>query len=316
MTKPQLANDADLDSLPLPTWGMPKIDGVRGMNATGQLTGRSLDPFKGFGVTERFSRPRHCGLDGELTLGNIPNSTDRLCSKTTGALGRFKDVTEMPDIHWWVFDLITPSSCDLAYAERYNLLANYIEHAYPDECIHLVPYQVCHTRAEVDAFIAWCLEQGYEGAIFRNPRAKAKAGRPGKALQEYVRVKPWADAEILVTGITEGQSNGNAAKTNTLGRTERSSAKAGMVPNGQVGSIQGTMLADFYCPLTKKLLFVEGLEITVGSGEMSVDEATHYFANPDEIVGHAAKFKHMTHGVKDLPRFPTYVSHRLMQDIS
>ena len=109
--------------------------------------------------------------------------------------------------------------------------------------------------------------------------------------------------------------NLNEAKKNTLGRTERSSAKDGMVPNGQVGSIQGTMLQDFHDPATGKLLFAKGLPITVGSGEMSVEEATHYFKNPHEIVGHIVKFKHMTHGVKDLPRFPTYVSHRLKADL-
>ena len=110
--------------------------------------------------------------------------------------------------------------------------------------------------------------------------------------------------------------NGNVAKTNTLGRTERSSAKAGMVRNEQVGSIQGTMLADFYDPITKRLLFAKGLSITVGSGEMSVAEAAHFWQNPDEILRHVVKFKHMTHGVKNLPRFPTYVSHRLLQDMS
>ena len=38
-------------------------------------------------------------------------------------------------------------------------------------------------------------------------------------------------------------------------------------------------------------------------------------ADPKKIVGHIVKFKHMTHGVKDKPRFPTYVSHRLKTDM-
>jgi len=89
-----------------------------------------------------------------------------------------------------------------------------------------------------------------------------------------------------------------------------------MLPNGQVGSIQGTMLADFHDPLTGKLMFAKGLPCTVGSGEMTVPEALYYFQNPGEIVGHIVKFQHMTHGVKDQPRFPSYISHRLPQDIS
>jgi DNA ligase 1 len=313
--KPQLAEDAVLDLIQYPCWVQPKIDGVRALNLKGTLTGRSLDPFKGFGITKYFSHLKFVGLDGEMTLGSKPNCGERLCSATTGAMGRFKGVAEMPDLHWWVFDYLTPQTMPLAYSDRYQSLWGRLQNlAHPR--LHLVPFQLCNSLAEVESAIAKFAAEGYEGTIVRNPRATYKEGRATLKGQELWRVKPWADSEILVTAITEGQANGNVAKTNTLGRTERSSAKAGMVRNGQVGSIQGTMLADFYDPITKKLLFAKGLSITVGSGEMSVAEAAHFWQNPDEILRHVVKFKHMTHGVKDLPRFPTYVSHRLAQDMS
>ena len=168
----------------------------------------------------------------------------------------------------------------------------------------------------MQGYIAGNFDQGYEGTIIRNPEAPYKPGRATQKGQELWRVKPWADAEILVTGVSEGEINTNEAKKNALGRTERSSAKVGMVNNGQIGSIQGVMLADFHDPFTGKLLFAKGLPVTVGSGEMTVNEAEYYFKNQKEIIGHVVKFKHMTHGVKDLPRFPTYVSHRLPQDMS
>jgi len=313
--KPQLAEDAILDKVVYPVYCQPKIDGVRAMNLNGTLTGRSLDPFEGFGITEYFSQPEFVGLDGEMILGDKPNCTDRLCSRTTGAMGRFKGVTVMPDLTWWVFDYITPETVKLPYRDRYALLANRVN-VLNHPRIHLVPNAHVGARGLLDTIIANDSEQGFEGTIIRNPNAVYKEGRATKKGQELWRVKPWGDAEILVTGVTEGQMNGNEAKTNTLGRTERSSAQAGMVPNGQVGSIQGTMLADFHCPLTGKLLFAEGLAVTVGSGEMSVKEATHFFQNQHEIVGHIVKFKHMLHGIKDLPRFPTYISHRLPQDLS
>lgn len=313
--KPQLANDANLDTLEYPVWEQPKIDGVRAMNLQGTLTGRSLDPHKGFGITDYFSKPEFVGLDGEMTLGNVPNCTDRLCSLTTGAMGRFKGVTEMPDIHFWVFDMVNEATMELTYERRYfRLLLAVQEMSHPR--VHLVPYSVCHNRAEVNAAIARNLAAGYEGTVFRNPRAKAKPGRPSKGKQELVRVKPWSDTEMRVTGLTEGNSNENEAKTNTLGRTERSSAQAGQVPNGEIGSIQGTMLADFHCPTTGNLLFAKDLPITISSGKLTVKEAAHYLANPHEIVGHVVRFQHMTHGVKDLPRFGGYISHRTPQDMS
>lgn len=313
MTKPQLAEDAILEEVRTPCWVQPKIDGVRALNRTGRLTGRSLDEFKGYLISDFFSRPGFVHLDGEMILGNKPNCTNRLCSATTGAMGRFKDVSEMADLHWWVFDhLEVPTE---PYEDRYNRLRHHVE-ALEHPRVHLVPYKVCKTLADVKAAIAEYAALGYEGTIIRNPHAPLKPGRATRKGQELWRVKPWADAEILVTGITEGNSNANEAKTNSLGRTERSSAAAGLVPNGQVGSIQGTMLADFFDPFTGALLFAKGLPVTVGSGEMSVAEAEHYFKHPGEIVGHVVKFKHMTHGVKDQPRFPTYISHRLRQDMS
>lgn len=311
--KPQLAEDAQLDLVQFPCIVQPKIDGVRAMNLNGTLTGRSLDPFKGFGITEYFSKPHFMHLDGEMTLGNKPNSSDRLCSATTGAMGRFKDVVEMTDLHWWVFDYLPDPS--MPYQSRYTLLKVKVKELNHPR-IKLVPMYEINDMGDLKRAINFFAEDGYEGTIIRNPRAKYKPGRATLKGQELWRVKPWADAEILVTGITEGETNGNEAKKNTLGRTERSSAKAGMVPNGQVGSLQGTMLADFHDPITGKLLFAKGLPITVGSGEMSVKEATHYFQHQDEIIGHIVKFKHMTHGVKDLPRFPTFVSLRLAQDMS
>lgn len=312
--KPQLAEDAILEKVKFPCIVQPKIDGVRALNLNGTLTGRSLKPFEGFGITEYFSHKDFVGIDGEMTLGNKPNCGERLCSLTTGAMGRFQGVTEMPDLHWWVFDLIDENTRSKPYLRRYEMLSEYLDYLKHPR-IHLVPLVVADDLAELQGYIAHNFDLGYEGTIIRSPRAPYKPGRATQKGQELWRVKPWADAEILVTGITEGEVNMNEAKKNALGRTERSSAKAGMVPNGQVGSIQGVLLADFHCPITGKLLFPKGLEITVGSGEMTVIEAEHYFKNPKQIIGHIVKFKHMTHGVKDKPRFPTYISHRLPQDM-
>jgi len=313
--KPQLAEDAVLDKVVFPCIVQPKIDGVRAMNLGGTLTGRSLDPFAGHGITDYFSKPEFVGLDGEMILGSKPNCTERLCSLTTGAMGRFKGVTEMPDMHWWLFDLVTAETVGQPYVWRYELLKErvaYLDH----QRIHLVPmYQLDNTK-QLMAKIAEFAEAGYEGTIIRNPTASYKPGRATLKGQQLWRVKPWSDFEILVTGVTEGQENLNEKKTNSLGRTERSSAKAGQVPNGQVGSIQGTMVKDFHDPLTGKLLFAKGLLVTAGSGEMSVAEALDYFKHPEKIVGHFAKVKTMTHGVKDKPRFPTYMSHRLAVDMS
>jgi DNA ligase-1 len=311
--KPQLAEDAILDSIIYPVWAQPKIDGVRALNLDGTLTGRSLKKFTGTGITERFSQPYHRYLDGEMVLGPDPCAA-RLCSLTTGAMGAFKGVTEMPDLYWWIFDFVGPSADTMPYAERYKL-AEHVVNSAGDARLRLVPFEIVHSRQQVDALMAQWLDDGFEGLILRNPNAVYKEGRATQKGQQLWRIKPWSDFEIKVTGVTEGAKNTNVAKTNELGRTERSSAQAGLVPNGQVGSIQGIILKDVL-DHGGRILFKSGMEITAGSGEMTVEEATAWFKDQTQIVGHIAKIKHMTHGVKDLPRFPTFVSKRLAEDMS
>ena len=309
--KPQLANDAVISAVQYSTILQPKIDGVRALNINGTLTGRSLDPFKGFGITEYWSKPEFQHLDGEMTLGPNPASPDRLCSLTTGAMSAFKGVTEMPPLFWHVFDWLAEP--ELPYAQRYEKLKAYVEKLNHPR-VKLVPSYTANNREELDTLVAKFFEDGYEGAIIRNPRSRLKEGRPTKEGQLW-RIKPWASTEMLVTGVTEGEENTNEATTNSLGRTERSSAQEGMVPNGRVGSIQGTLIADCYSSITGKLLFPKGLAVTVSKGSMSHEEAKHYFENQDRIIGHIIKFSHMEHGVKDLPRFPGYISHRMKEDM-
>ena len=56
--------------------------------------------------------------------------------------------------------------------------------------------------------------------------------------------------------------------------------------------------------------------MTVGSGEMSVREATYWFQHQELILNHISTFKFMPHGMKDAPRMPTFKSKRLKEDMS
>lgn len=323
MIEPQLAKDADLKKLPYPVWGMPKIDGVRAMHTHGQHTGRSLDPFVGFGVTEFFSKPEFIGFDGEMTLGANP-CAHGLCGDTTGALARIYEedkktlVSKMADFHWWLFDLIVPVTMDLTYAERYCVLKDeLVTRGLADHPrLHIVPWTVILNEQGAAAFIDKCMDEGYEGAIFRNPWAKAKGGRPTTKGQELMRVKPWQSAEILVEGVVEGETNTNEKTTNTLGRSERSSAKAGKVKNGTIGTLYGPLVTDVYHPFNGKLLFPKGKVVTVPPGKMKAPQRKAWFEDQTQIVGHLATFDFMAHGIIDEPRMAGFVSKRLPQDMS
>ncbi|MBL0499475.1 hypothetical protein JD514_20760 [Aeromonas caviae] len=100
----------------------------------------------------------------------------------------------------------------------------------------------------------------------------------------------------------EGKQNLNEKTINELGRSTRSSHQENMVPNGQVGNIQGVKLKT-------------GEVITVGPGRLKKEERLHYFQNPSEFIGQVAKYKHFPKGVKDKPRFPTFECLRPESDL-
>ena len=88
-----------------------------------------------------------------------------------------------------------------------------------------------------------------------------------------------------------------------------------MLPNGQVGSLRGTLLADIYDPITKVKLLEKGQEITISPGNMSHDMRKHYWLRPEELLQHVVKFKFFPKGLKDKPRFPTFVCIRSKEDM-
>lgn len=312
--KPALADDIVPEWLQFPCGVQPKIDGVRGINFAGTFTGRSLDPFPGTGVTRYFSRPELIGLDGEITLGPDPCASG-LCNSTHGALGKFKGVTEMQDFHWWLFDYVTPATVMLSYGNRYELLKDRFSQI-DDPRIHLIPMIVVNSPAMVNKMMNRWVDQGYEGLIARNLSSRYKEGRPNKGIWQLGRMKPWATAEMLVEELIEGEKNNNPQKRNSLGKAERSSAKAGKVPNGMIGSIRGPLIADLIHPYTKKVLLPKGHKVIVSRGEMSASQASLWFHNPQHIVGHIVTFQYMPHGMVNELRMATFKSKRLPQDLS
>ena len=316
--KPQLAKDVDLDKMVYPCWGLPKIDGVRALNYFGDMMGRSLEFFKGFGQTEFWRSLELDRLDGEMIAGDDPKDTNLLCNRSTSALGSFKDITERAHVTWWVFDDTTLPKAPYrqryeAAAKRVKVIQQTVGHKY-QKLVNLVPYTIILNKEQAEEFISKCLDEGYEGAIFRNPDAPAKQDRPTAKGQEFMRYKPWMDSEALVTGIVEGETNNNVKTINALGRSERSSHKENKVPNGMVGKLKAVVLEDIYHPTNKTLLFAKGLEITLGTGKATDKMLLAWFKDPSLIVNQVVKFQHMAHGVKDLPRFGAYVSHRMKED--
>lgn len=300
----QLAVDANYEKMRFPVWGFAKIDGVRAQHFHGFLAGRSMDAFKNTALVAKFTNPMYEGFDGELTIDGRLTGDD-LCSLTTGLVNRAKlkkGETELPtNAVLNLFDWLHPDVVGLKYGERYEALALYLE-ALDDHPLHLLPYTVINNAEEARAFAAE-MSAIYEGAIFRDPEALHKSGRATEKLNDFWRDKPVSDKDCIITGFEEAQENQNEAKTNSLGRTERSSHKENKVGNGMVGTVLAVDV-------------LSGQPIRLGPGSLKHEERIAAFNDPTLIVGHPAKYRSLDTGVQAAPRHARFVTLRARADMT
>lgn len=297
-TKPQLAVDIDFDKAIYPLMGFPKIDGVRATNFTGSLKARSLKSHENLFTTVKYSNDLYQGFDGELVVGS-PNDEETL-NRTSSAT---RTINWEGSISWYVFDWLHPEVVHLPYIDRLHKLKDYVRNqGWALEDIKVVSYTIVNNATEAEAFYQKCLDEGYEGAIYRNPNARHKSGRSTLKENDFLRAKPQSDKEAIVLSVYEAMENQNEAKVNELGRTQRSTHQQNLVGKGMVGGLVARCLAT-------------GLQINVGPGKMKHDMREYYWLHQDEIVGKIIKYKSMDKGVKDLPRFPRFIDFRSEKDM-
>lgn len=298
--KPMLACDWDESRQRWPAIAQPKTDGVRGLNMSGVAIGRSMRPHSNVYTREFYSLARFAGLDGELAAAH--ECDPALCRKTVSALNT---ITGEPFTLWWLFDYVTPETVALPYFQRRVMLVDRVarmqDEGWPAaQHLRTVPSVVVGSLEEFLELEDHWLALGYEGGMLRDPQGRHKAGRCTVAEGLLLRVKRFVEEDAVVRVLVEGNTNGNEATVNALGRTERSTHAENMTPNGMVGSL--------VC-YTK-----DNKEITVSAGSMPHEDRVRYLQNPSLLLGKTIKYKHFPKGAKDKPRFPTFVSLRMESD--
>lgn len=307
VTKPHKAVNVDLQQLRFPCAALPKVDGVRGVNILPFFTGRTLKRFRNDKVTAEYTDPLLFGLDGELCNGRLTSPT--LCSDTVSYLNSYSFNTSGPVPKLYCFDWITPETAHLAYIIRWKLLEAHISDLHDESKfgsrfanVRLMPeFTIIHTLEEALNCHTQFIASGYEGTIFRYLLAPHKNGRSTEKESAYTRLKDFLSEEVEILGLEEAQMNLNEPIQNALGHTERSSAKAGLVGKGMIGSL-----------LVRR---TSGEIITIGPGSLTRAERIEYFEEPQKIIGRFCTFKHMPYGAKDKPRFPLFANFRLLEDL-
>ena len=285
--KPMLATDADLTKLRFPLLASPKLDGVRAVVRDGVVYSRSNKPIPNKYVQELFSRYEH--FDGELIVG-LPHS--KTVYRDTVSHVMSNDKRDF-DVKFYVFDHV--QDLGIPYLQR-------IKQLYASNNGRVKPHNKLHIHG-FEALVDYeeqCLEVGYEGLILRDPNAPYKCGRSTVKEGYLLKLKRFVDAEFKVIGYEERMHNANEATTNELGRTARSSHKAGKVGLGDLGAL---------------VLQGDGFEFSVGTGFDDATRKALWEIRDSDLVGRLAKIKYFAVGMKTAPRHPVFIGFRDASDL-
>lgn len=294
--KPMLASPADLDNIRYPVFASPKLDGIRCSIVEGRALSRTLKKIPSQHVFNLLSHEALEGFDGELIVGEPTSPT---CYRDT--VSHVMADNKVFDFTYYVFDKWDDTR---PFEVRRNgtmltVLGLATGHDVP---ITYTGHVLIHDRDALDAYEQKTVAEGYEGIMLNDPDATYKFGRATTKGGELLKVKRYVDSEAVVTGVVEEMHNGNEAQTNELGRTKRSSAKAGKTGKGTMGALM--------------VLDVEtGVEFEIGTGFTAADRVEWWqwwagVKNRGNPPRRYVKYKFFPVGVKDKPRHPVYLGVR------
>ena len=289
--KPLLACEVEPDKLKFPLFISRKLDGIRALVINGVVYSRSLKPIRNKRIQKLFGRPEFEGFDGELVAGNV--YAKDVFQKTTHAV--MSEAAE-EDVTFYVFDLWDIPNTP--YEERLKELEDRANFQF--DGIKVLQQVLVWNEVELGRLLQVEKEKGGEGLIGRNPEGRYKYGRSTPKEQLSVKFKFFQQDEFEVVGFTERMHNTNEAEINELGRTKRSSSKAGLVPMGTLGSI---------------ILKYGDTTFNCGTGFTDEQRQT-IWDNQDAYLGKLASIRYMVVGSKDLPRVPSWQGWRDLEDMS
>lgn len=284
--KPMLACSTipPIEALDYPVMASPKLDGIRCLIVDGKPVSRKLKPIPNRHIQQELGKLNLPELDGELMLksGDFNSVQSSIMSED----GK-------PDFEYVVFDNFADPK--LPYGSRYTkaLLKDY------PSVIKFVSNVVVHSAKQMQEVLTEWLNEGYEGAIVRDPSGPYKFGRSTLNQGWMLKLKVFNDAEATIIGVTELEHNDNEATIDALGHTVRSSHSA----NQCAGDTLGALVCEY-----------KGEEFKIGSG-FDAAERSRLWAIRDKLPGQLVTFKYQEITKYGKPRFPVYKGLRSKEDV-
>ena len=300
--KPMLSGKApdDLSKIKYPVLVSPKLDGIRCIIRGGQALSRNLKPIPNAYI-QKTLKGLPDGLDGELIVGK-PTGNDVWNRSQSGVMR----VDGEPDFTFWVFDCLPRFPGTEGFETRLDRLRDdncgHPWRGYNIKLLQQWPAANAQVLAEMEDHY---VREGYEGVMIRDPKGLYKYGRSTAKEGGLLKLKRFDDAEAVVVGMVEKLHNDNVATKDALGRTKRSSAKAGKRPAGTMGALVCTMQRDTGLPI------ITTFEIGTGFDDLM---RSIIWINRKSHIGLVVKFKYQGLTPDGIPRFPVYLGLRDMRD--
>lgn len=297
-TKPMQPCNADLDKIQFPCLAQKKWDGMKLIIRcqepdVWEFLGRSMKPIKNQWVVEQMTKvlepmkgTQGWVYEGELQAGGAFENCDGLLSA---------HYREFDDLVYHVFDQISDTT--LGYHLRYStvqaaaaVIANPMFKPVLSAVVpNMEALMVLHNMNDANVSL--------DGTIVRQEKTPYKAGKRTVKEGFVVKIKDMLDDEAEIIGVEELMHNDNEGFTNELGRTERSTAKAGL--RG------GDTLGKFVCR------FKNGKEFKIGSFKgMTRAQGKVLWDKRETLIGKLVKFKYMRLTKYDVPLHPVYLGFR------
>lgn len=118
-----------------------------------------------------------------------------------------------------------------------------------------------------------------------------------------IKIKRFTDDEGIVIGFVELFTNLNEPTLDAFGKQKRSSKKENLLKANKLGA------------LIVKSRKNDSIVFNIGSG-FSESQRVFYWETRDNLIGKFVKYKYFEIGETGVPRFPTFVEFREVDDIS
>lgn len=297
ITKPMLAASLEnIDSIKFPVYVTPKLDGIRCLKIDGNIVSRTFKPIRNAELAAAVKDLLPDGSDGELIMGGTFQNTTSMVMSANKMIGN-----EKAYFYWFDYLVEDPKK---TYLERIDDMKKFVEEhpeiltASPVKIIPLIPTEI-NTVEELVKYESEVLEKGFEGVMLRTAHGPYKFGRSTLKEGSLVKMKKFEDDEAIITGFNELQKNTNEKTKDEFGYAKRSSHKDGKIDQDTLGSLDVNW---------------NGIHFSIGSG-FTMEQRKEFWDQRNKLIGKLVKFKYFATGMKDAPRFPTFLGFRSEDDM-